>query len=317
MSEPMEPDKIRAIVEAILMTADAPVSPGKLTSLIKGVNGRDIRRAIDELNDQYQTHGHAMSIVEVAGGFQVATRRDYGPWVRKFHDRGYVRLSQAGLETLAIVAFKQPITRMEIDSIRGVDSGGVIRTLLEVNMIRIVGRSEGVGRPMLFGTTRDFMTHFGLKSLADLPKPKELEELLAEGERKARAGREEGTEAPADAGAGEAGEPGDGEPSASEADGSEADGAGPEGASPEGEPEAAGEDGLESAADDDILGPASDASDEGDPVDGPDEDLSAEDGPVGDDGDGSVEDAQDAGDESDEDDSAEDDGDDDEPPADG
>jgi len=183
----MEPDKVRAIIEAILMTADAPVSPGKLQSLLKGVNGRDIRQATDELNEQYRAHGHAMSVVEVAGGFQVATRSDYGPWVRKFHDRGHVRLSQAALETLAIVAFKQPIARVEIDSIRGVDSGGVMRTLLEVNMIRIVGRSEGVGRPMLFGTTRDFMTHFGLKSLADLPKPKELEDLLAEGERKAQA----------------------------------------------------------------------------------------------------------------------------------
>ena len=183
----MAPEKVRAIIEAILMTADAPVSPGKLQSLLKGIDGRDIRQAVDSLNEEYRSHGHAMSVVEVAGGFQVATRSEYGPWVRKFHDRGYVRLTQAGLETLAIVAFKQPITRMEIDSIRGVDSGGVIRTLLEVNMIRIVGRSEGVGRPMLFGTTRDFMTHFGLKSLADLPRPKELEELLAEGERKARA----------------------------------------------------------------------------------------------------------------------------------
>jgi len=112
--------------------------------------------------------------------------------VRKFHDRSQVRLSQAALETLAIIAFKQPVTRVEVDSVRGVDSGGVLRTLMELNMIRIVGRSEGVGRPMLFGTTRDFMTHFGLRSLADLPKPRELEELLAEGERKAHAGATNG-----------------------------------------------------------------------------------------------------------------------------
>jgi segregation and condensation protein B len=126
-----------------------------------------------------------MTITEVAGGFQFVTLKEFGPWVRKFHDRSSVRKSQAALETLAILAFKQPVTRIEVDSIRGVDSGGVIRTLLELNMIRIVGRSEGVGRPMLFGTTREFMSHFGLKSLADLPRPKELEELLAEGERKA------------------------------------------------------------------------------------------------------------------------------------
>ena len=169
------------------MTSDTPVTPGKLQALIKNVNGRDLRVAVDELNEIYLQGGHAMLITEIAGGFQIVTRKEFGPWVRKFHDRSQVRLSQAALETLAIIAFKQPVTRVEVDSVRGVDSGGVLRTLMELNMIRIVGRSEGVGRPMLFGTTRDFMTHFGLRSLADLPKPRELEELLAEGERKAQA----------------------------------------------------------------------------------------------------------------------------------
>jgi len=180
-----DPEKVRGIVEAVLMTSDTPVTPGRLQALIKGVNGRDLRRAVDALNETYSQGDQAMRITEVAGGFQIVTLREFGPWVRKFHDRGPVRLSQAALETLAIITFKQPVTRIEVDSVRGVDSGGVLRTLMELNMIRIVGRSEGVGRPMLFGTTRDFMTHFGLRSLADLPKPRELEELLAEGERKA------------------------------------------------------------------------------------------------------------------------------------
>ena len=183
----LDADKIRGIVEALLMTADQPVTPGRLLGLLKGLNGKDLRQAVDDLNERYRTGGHAMSIVEVAGGFQLATHKEYGPWVRKFHDRGQVRLSQAALEALAIVAFKQPVSRVEVDSIRGVDSSGVMRTLFEANMVRMVGRSEGVGRPMLFGTTREFMVHFGLKSLADLPKPKELEELLAEGARKHRA----------------------------------------------------------------------------------------------------------------------------------
>lgn len=186
-AENSETEKLRGIVEAVLMTAGQPVSPGKLTSLCKGASGKDLRRVVDELNQLYAEGDHVMTITEVAGGFQFVTRKEFGPWVRKFHDRSQVRVSQAALETLAIIAFKQPVTRIEVDSIRGVDSGGVIRTLLELNMIRIVGRSEGVGRPMLFGTTREFMTHFGLKSLADLPRPKELEELLAEGERKAHA----------------------------------------------------------------------------------------------------------------------------------
>ena len=180
----LDADKIRGIIEALLMTAGQPLTPGRLVGLLKGLSGKDLRRAVDDLNERYRVGGHAMAIVEIAGGFQLATHKEYGPWVRKFHDRGQVRLSQAALETLAIVAFKQPVGRVEVDSIRGVDSSGVMRTLFEANMVRMVGRSEGVGRPMMFGTTKEFMVHFGLKSLADLPKPKELEELLAEGARK-------------------------------------------------------------------------------------------------------------------------------------
>ena len=108
--------------------------------------------------------------------------------MRKFHtDKTQPRLSQAALETLSIVAFKQPITRVEVDSIRGVNSSGVLRNLMEFGLIRISGRSDEIGKPMLFGTTRDFLILFGLKSLADLPKPKELEELLATSEQKAGA----------------------------------------------------------------------------------------------------------------------------------
>ncbi len=182
MTEPAEetPD-IRGIIEAVLMTADSPVSPGRFADLLSDANGRDIRDAIDELKAQYDEAGHAFTIVELAGGFQLATRRHFAPWIRKFHQtRTSVRLSQAALETLAIVAFKQPLTRIEVDNIRGVGCGGVLHTLMEHNLVRIVGRSDGIGKPMLFGTTRDFLSVFGLKSLADLPKPKELEELMAE-----------------------------------------------------------------------------------------------------------------------------------------
>ena len=127
-------------------------------------------------------------IVEIAGGFQLASRQEYSPWLRKYHrSSNQVRLSQAGLEVLAIVAFKQPVTRIDIDNIRGVNSGGVLHTLMELNMVRIVGRSEGIGKPMLFGTTREFLVLFGLKGLSDLPKPKELDELLAEGQHMAQA----------------------------------------------------------------------------------------------------------------------------------
>jgi len=192
-----DPEKARAIIEAILLTAEAPVSPGRLVDLLDGCTGRDIRQAIDALKEQYDRAGHGIAIAEVAGGYQLATRQDLAPWIRKFHkDRHHVRLSQAGLETLSIVAFKQPVTRVEVDNIRGVSSAGVLHTLMELDLVRIVGRSDGLGRPMLFGTTREFLVHFGLKSLADLPKPKELEELLAEGEEKARARQQLALELP-------------------------------------------------------------------------------------------------------------------------
>ncbi|MEE2658077.1 MAG: SMC-Scp complex subunit ScpB [Candidatus Latescibacterota bacterium] len=185
MSEKMSREELRSVLEALLMTADTPATPGKLLALLEGVTGKQLRQAVDELNEAYREGGHAMTIAEVAGGYQVVTRREYGSWVRTFHERGQARLSQAALETLAIIAFKQPVTRIEVDKVRGVDSAGVVRTLLELDLVRIVGRSEGVGRPMVFGTTRQFMSHFGLKSLADLPKPRELEELLADVEGKA------------------------------------------------------------------------------------------------------------------------------------
>ena len=187
-SRDVAPLKARAIIEALLITASEPVTPGRLTNLLSGYNGPDIREAVNALNAQYEDAGHGILVVEIAGGYQLASRQEYGPWLRKYHKTSnQVRLSQAGLEALAIVAFKQPVTRIEIDSIRGVNSGGVLHTLLEVNMVRIVGRSEGIGKPMLFGTTREFLVHFGLKGLSELPKPKELEELLAEGQHKAEA----------------------------------------------------------------------------------------------------------------------------------
>lgn len=189
---PLVPENLRQIVEAVLVSAEAPVTPGRLLALFDGVNGRHVREAIDALKAQYEASGSAFTVTEMAGGFQLATRPEDGPWLRKFHDRNPVRLSQAALETLAIVAFRQPITRAELDAVRGVNSGGVLNTLMELNMIRLAGRSEGVGKPMLFATTREFLVHFGLKSLADLPKTRELQDLLAQGEQRAQAREEAG-----------------------------------------------------------------------------------------------------------------------------
>ena len=198
MTDPgIAPDEIQSIVEAVLLTADVPVTPGRLVDLFDGLTGRDIRTAIDALKSQYAEAGHAFTITEMAGGFQLVTQPQYSPWLRKFHqDRHQVRLSQAALESLSIIAFKQPITRIQVDSIRGVNSSGVLNTLMELNLIRMVGRSDGIGKPMLFGTTRDFLIHFGLKSLADLPKARELEELLAEDGETDEAGQTNGDDNP-------------------------------------------------------------------------------------------------------------------------
>ena len=182
-SRDADPAQARAIIESILLTATEPVTPGRLVDLLSGYNGRDIREAVDALNAQYETAGHGIEVVELAGGYQLAARQEHGPWLRKYHKTSrQVRLSPAGLEVLAIVAFKQPVTRIEIDNIRGVSSASVLQTLMELNMVRLAGRSEGIGKPMLFGTTREFLVHFGLRGLSELPKPKELEELLAEGQ---------------------------------------------------------------------------------------------------------------------------------------
>ncbi len=174
----------RAILEALLMASDAPLQVGRLLPALDGAGAREVRAYVDELNAEYAGAGRAFRIVEVAGGFQFAVERRYAPFVRRLlRDRVPIRLSQAALETLSVIAFKQPITKAEIEAIRGVGVDWVLRTLLEHNLARIAGRSEGVGRPLLYGTTREFLRHFGLRTIADLPKLRELDELLKEGER--------------------------------------------------------------------------------------------------------------------------------------
>ncbi len=143
------------------------------------LNAKTIRRAIGALNEEYENHGNAYRIVEVAGGFQFATRKEYGIYIARLSkDKTRRRLSQAGLEALAIVAYRQPVTKPEIESIRGVNCDEVIQSLLEKDLLAITGRAESAGRPLLFGTTDAFLKYFGLASLKDLPRPREIEELL-------------------------------------------------------------------------------------------------------------------------------------------
>lgn len=176
----------RRVLEALLMASDGPTQVGRLLTALEGAGAREVRAYVDALNEDYARTGRAFRIVEVAGGFQFAVERSFAPFVRRlFRDRAPIRLSQAALETLAVIAFKQPIAKAEIEAVRGVGVDWVLRTLLEHNLVRIAGRSEGVGRPLLYGTTREFLRHFGLRTTADLPKLRELDELLKEGEARA------------------------------------------------------------------------------------------------------------------------------------
>lgn len=179
----MEFTQIKSVVEALLFASDVPISLNRLRTLI-GADSATVQRAIHRLNEEYEETDRAFVISEVAGGFQMTTRTEYGPWVKRlFRGRTETKLSSAALETLAIIAYKQPIMRADIEAIRGVNVGGVLATLLERRLIQIKGRAEAVGRPLLYGTSKRFLQYFGLKTLDDLPKPGEIQELLEQRER--------------------------------------------------------------------------------------------------------------------------------------
>jgi segregation and condensation protein B len=174
----MEEHELTAVLEALLFVAGEPMSLDKLAEVLEGTDTGRIREALDRLRQNYDDAGRGLQIVEVAGGYQIATRSECAPWIKALEKiKTATRLSRSGLETLAIVAYKQPATRGEIEAIRGVDSAGVLKTLLERRVVKIVGRREGLGRPMLYGTTREFLHYFGLKDLAELPALKEFKEV--------------------------------------------------------------------------------------------------------------------------------------------
>jgi len=168
-------------IEALLMAADRPLSDGKIADLLGLESGfgespaRAVRESIEQLNGEYASTGRTIRIESLAGGRQVLTLPAFAPVVSALRgQKQQTRLTQPALETLAIVAYRQPIQRAEIESIRGVACGEVLRSLLERRLVRIVGRAEELGRPMLYGTTAEFLKVFGIGSLADLPQSKEL-----------------------------------------------------------------------------------------------------------------------------------------------
>jgi segregation and condensation protein B len=177
----LPPAQVRAILEALIFASPQPIAPKDIDRVLQGVPREEWQRALDALRADFARDERGLQVVEVAGGYQITTRPEYNDWVRELLDpRTPTRLSIQALETLAVIAYKQPVTLPEVIELRGVKSGGVVKTLLEKRLIRIMGRKEVVGRPILYGTTRQFLLHFGLRDLDELPKIEEFAEVLGE-----------------------------------------------------------------------------------------------------------------------------------------
>ena len=172
----MEKGQSKKIIEALLFVSDKPVSLDTLREVLKDVEAAEIRSIIEELNAEYSASGRSFAIKEIAGGFQMLTDPVFSKWISALYKRPSDRLTGPSLETLAIIAYRQPLTRGQIEMIRGVNVDGVLRTLEEHNLIRSRGRLDAPGRPILYGTTPEFLQHFGLRSLDELPKLKEFQE---------------------------------------------------------------------------------------------------------------------------------------------
>lgn len=192
----MENPNLDNIVLSLLFASDEPLSARKIAAIVEDVTVADVKQAIDAWNRRADDEAWSIGIEQVAGGYRLATRAAYAPYVtRLYAGRRKFRLSRAGLETLAIVAYKQPITRAEIEAIRGVGCGSVIASLLERSLVQITGKAHVLGAPFLYGTTQEFLEYLGLNSIRDLPSLEDLEALLASEE-----GTGEAVEAPAQAG---------------------------------------------------------------------------------------------------------------------
>jgi segregation and condensation protein B len=168
----MDTPDLKKTAEALLFITHRPLSLSELLEILeeKSLNEKTLRGLIQEISDEYEGRESAVHIREVAGGFQMATRTPYAPWIRRLYkDETTTRLSTSALETLSIVGYKQPITRAEIEEIRGVEVIAVLETLLERRLVKVLGRKEAIGRPLVYGTTPEFLRQFGLKSLSDLP----------------------------------------------------------------------------------------------------------------------------------------------------
>lgn len=177
----LPPQEVRAVVEALIFASPQPLTSRQIGQVMGGVPRESWQEALEQIRADYTREGRGLQVVEVAGGWQITTRPEYNDWIRELLDpKAPTRLTIQALETLAVIAYKQPVTLPEIIELRGVKSGGVLKTLLEKRLIRITGRKEVVGRPILYGTSKHFLLHFGLKDLSELPKIEEFAEILGQ-----------------------------------------------------------------------------------------------------------------------------------------
>ncbi len=170
------------VVEGLIFASETPLSLQQMHAILEpeGFDAKAVKKAVAELAKALEENHSALQVVETAGGYRLVTRKELGPWIRKLVRPRKVRLSAASLEVLAIIAYKQPVTTPEVEAIRGVNSAGVMKTLLERNLIRVAGRMDAVGNPIMYATTREFLEYFGLRSLKDLPALKEFQEIIEE-----------------------------------------------------------------------------------------------------------------------------------------
>ncbi len=169
---------LKSVIEALLFISEKPLILEQVKEVLEGLDTTVIRDLLNQLKSEYEQRNSGVRIVEVAGGYQMITAEAFASYIKKFYKlRHKERLSGPSLETLAVIAYKQPVTRLEIESIRGVNVDGVINTLLEKGLVRIAGRKDVLGRPFVYGTTRQFLEYFGLKSLDDLPKMEDFSSL--------------------------------------------------------------------------------------------------------------------------------------------
>jgi len=176
----LDKQELKPILEALIFAADSAIGVDRIAGILEGEDRAAIKEALDELVAGYAGAGRGFTIEEVAGGYQYRTNSEYAPYLRRLFKIGLQRISKAAMEALAIVAYKQPVTRAEVEAIRGVDSGGVLATLMEKHFIRIVGRKELPGRPVVYGTTKEFLETFDLNDLSCLPSLKDIQKMEEE-----------------------------------------------------------------------------------------------------------------------------------------